>query len=139
MAVRGKCLCGGIQFEATKVPVIVLCHCSMCRKANGAPFDAGAVIPLNDFRLTQGAELVRTYQSSPNNRRAFCRVCGSRAPSQTPDGEFYYVPAGLFDDDPGVKPALHMFVASKAPWWDIADDLPQFEGWVPGFGPSEGS
>ncbi|MEE8165137.1 MAG: GFA family protein, partial [Myxococcota bacterium] len=44
---------------------------------------------------------------------------------------------GLFDDDPGVKPALHMFVGSKAPWWEIGDDLPQFEEWVPGYGPDD--
>ena len=136
--IRGSCLCGGVRFEAIEVPVIVLCHCSMCRKANGAAFDAGAVVPSEKFKLASGADLVQTYQSSPRNHRAFCRVCGSRIPSQTPDGKFYFAPAGLFDDDPGVKPALHMFVGSKAPWWDITDSLPQFEGWVPGYGPIEG-
>ena len=29
-------------------------------------------------------------------------------------------------DDPGVKPTRHVFVAHKAPWHEIADDLPQF-------------
>jgi hypothetical protein len=29
----------------------------------------------------------------------------------------------------------HMFVGSKAPWWTITDAAPQFEEWVPGFGP----
>jgi hypothetical protein len=42
---------------------------------------------------------------------------------------------GLLDHDPQVRPALHMFVGSKAPWWSITDDAPQFEEWVPGFGP----
>ncbi len=42
---------------------------------------------------------------------------------------------GLLDDDPQVRPALHIFVGSKAPWWSITDDAPQFEEWVPGFGP----
>ncbi len=137
--IRGSCLCGGVRFEAAKVPLIVLCHCSMCRKANGAAFDAGAVVPSENFKLVNGADLVESYQSSPDTRRAFCRVCGSRVPSQTADGRFYFTPAGLFDDDPGVKPALHMFVGSKAPWWDINDSLPQFEGWVPGYGPTEES
>ena len=45
--------------------------------------------------------------------------------------------AGLLDDDLGVKPALHMFVGSKAPWWEITDDLPQFEEWVPGYPPDD--
>ncbi len=137
--VRGSCLCGGVRFEATEVPLIVLCHCSMCRKSNGTAFEAGAPIPSASFRLTKGAELIQTYESSPGTHRAFCSVCGSGAPSKSPDGKLWYVHAGLFDDDPGVKPALHMFVGSKAPWWDIDDDLPKFEEWVPGYGPGDGS
>ena len=35
-------------------------------------------------------------------------------------------PASVFDDDPGKKPKLHVFVAHKAPWHDITDRLPQF-------------
>lgn len=135
--VRGSCLCKGVQFEATEVRLIVLCHCSMCRKANGAAFESGAAVPSADFKLTKGEDLIQTYESSPRNRRAFCRVCGSRAPSSSADGKLYHVPAGLLDDDPGVKPALHMFVGSKAPWWEITDDLPQFEKWVPGYGPDD--
>jgi len=135
--VRGSCLCRGIQFEATEIPLIVLCHCSMCRKANGAPFEIGAPVPLANFKLIKGGDLIQVYESSPGTRRAFCRVCGSRAPSESSDGKFYFIPAGLLDDHPGVKPALHMFVGSKAPWWEITDDLPQFEEWPPGYGPDE--
>ncbi len=135
--VGGSCLCGGVRFEITKVPLIVLCHCSICRRANGAAFDSGAAVPVADFKLTTGDDLIQIYESSPGTRRAFCRVCGSRAPSKSRDGKLYFVPAGLFNDDPGVKPALHIFVGSKAPWWDITDDLPQFEKWVPGYGPDD--
>ncbi len=135
--IGGSCLCGGVRFEITKVPLIVLCHCSICRKANGAAFDSGAAVPVADFKLTTGDDLIQTYESSPDTRRAFCRVCGSRAPSRSRDGKLYFVPAGLLNDDPGVKPALHIFVGSKAPWWDITDDLPQFEKWVPGYGPDD--
>ena len=34
--------------------------------------------------------------------------------------------SGALDDDPGVKPKFHVFVATKAPWFEIADELPQF-------------
>lgn len=135
--IRGGCLCGGIRFEVPEVPIIVLCHCSMCRKANGGAFESVAAVPIDGFRLLQGGELVQVYESSPGTRRAFCRVCGSRAPYHTPDGKLCLVPAGLFEDDPGVKPSLHMFVGSKAPWWDITDDLPRFDAWVPGYGPDD--
>ncbi|MGH0029305.1 MAG: GFA family protein [Myxococcota bacterium] len=133
--VRGSCLCGGVRFELAEVPLIALCHCSMCRKANGSAFEAGAAVPSSSVRLTAGQDLIQQYESSPGTRRNFCRVCGSRVPSQSKDGRIHFVPAGLLDDDPGVRPALHMFVGSKAPWWEITDDLPRFEEWVPGYGP----
>ena len=44
---------------------------------------------------------------------------------------------GLLDDDPGVKPMLHVFTSSKAPWWEITDNLPQHEKWVPGYAPKK--
>ena len=36
------------------------------------------------------------------------------------------VPAGALDDDPAVRPIVHIHTASKAPWYEIADALPQF-------------
>jgi hypothetical protein len=41
------------------------------------------------------------------------------------------IPAGLLDDDPGVRNTEHIFVGSKAPWWEIRDDTPQHEEWPP--------
>jgi hypothetical protein len=32
---------------------------------------------------------------------------------------------GTLDDDPGIRSFEHIFVGSKAPWFDIADALPQ--------------
>lgn len=37
------------------------------------------------------------------------------------------VPLGPLADDPGVRPELHVHVGSKAPWFVIADDLPQLQ------------
>lgn len=36
-------------------------------------------------------------------------------------------PMGTLDDDPGVRPSYHIFVGSKAAWYDITDNLPQFD------------
>jgi len=135
--VRGSCLCGGIGFEAMSIPLLTHCHCSMCRKAHGSAFGSFASVRTKDFRFVRGEELVQYYESSKGNRRAFCRVCGSNAPVRAPDGETFIVPAGLLDDDPGVRPALHMFVGSKAPWHEIDDRLPRFDAFVPGFGPGD--
>jgi len=134
--VRGSCFCGGIRFEAETVPLITTCHCSKCRKSRGAAFSATASVPLSDFRFVRGAELIQVYEPSGGGYSpAFCRVCGSSAPWVVEERQLVLVPAGLLDDDPGVRPALHMFVDSKAPWWEITDALPQFENWVPGYAP----
>ena len=37
------------------------------------------------------------------------------------------IPAGLLDDDPGMKPDKHIFIEVKSPWYEITDDLPQLD------------
>jgi hypothetical protein len=32
---------------------------------------------------------------------------------------------GTLNNNPGVKPSRHIYVGSKAPWFDITDALPQ--------------
>ena len=135
--IRGGCLCGGIQLEARSVSRILHCHCSMCRKAHGAAFGSFAFVPSDGFRFLKGRELIQLYESSPGNYRGFCRVCGSSVPLVPRGPEDVCIPAGLLDDDPGVRPALHLFVGSKATWWEITDDRPTFEDWVPGYGPDD--
>ena len=48
-----------------------------------------------------------------------------------PGGGAYWVPAGLLVSDPGVPISGHIFVGSKAPWFEITDDLPRFEEHAP--------
>ena len=62
---------------------------------------------------------------------AFCTRCGGAAPRQSPERGFTVVPAGTLDTDPGVRPGAHIFTASKASWFPITDDLPQFAEFPP--------
>jgi len=128
---KGSCLCKGIRFEADRLLFLGHCHCSMCRKAHGAAFATFAGAPAKSFRFLAGEDLIQRYESSPGNFRAFCRTCGSNIPVASADGRMVYIPAGLFDDDPGTRPAMHIFVGSKAPWWEIRDDLPQHAEYPP--------
>jgi len=43
------------------------------------------------------------------------------------DGVYVRVPYGTLVDEPALKPTGHMFVGSKAPWYEILDDLPQHD------------
>ena len=125
--IRGSCLCGGVKYRINgALSQARNCHCSMCRKAHGAAFRSRASANAGDFEWVQGESLVTFYESSPGNYRGFCRVCGSPVLSKFGNAAYYGVPLGALDDDPGVRPELHVHVASKAPWFTITDDLPQF-------------
>jgi hypothetical protein len=130
----GSCLCGGIRFQVEgELAPIQVCHCSQCRKAHGTPFATNMPIPASSFNLTQGRELLKQFESSPGKIRHFCGRCGSPIYStkDTLPG-VVRLRAGLLDDPLGVRPAFHFHVASKASWWRINDDLPQFpESYVP--------
>ncbi len=80
-----------------------------------------------DFRLVVGENLLTFYESSPGNHRGFCRICGSPILTKfDSDKTIFSLPLGTLDDDPGIRPQLHVYVGSKAPWFTISDDLPQF-------------
>lgn len=129
--VAGSCLCRAVRFEV-RGPFgrASHCHCSMCRKAHGAAFGTYARVKRSDFVLLSGAEDIAVYTSSPGTRRTFCRQCG--ATLQFLSARFadeVDVALGTLDDDPGVRPVMHIFTGSKAAWNDIADGLPQHEAW----------
>jgi len=132
---RGSCLCGSVRYEvAGPVHDVHHCHCSMCRKHHGTPFATWAAAPLAGFRYTAGESAVVRYASSPGFHRSFCSVCGSVAPEAVAALGMAICPAGNLEEDPGITPQLHMFVGSKAPWYTITDDLPQYTEYPPEFG-----
>lgn len=127
---RGSCLCGEVAYEvegALQHPHH--CHCTYCRKAHGTPVATGAMAP--GRRWLRGEQNVARYESSPGFHRFFCKRCGSTLPGD-PFAGFTFIDLGTLDGDPGVRPAFHMFVASKAPWWEIRDGLRAFDGFPPG-------
>ena len=44
----------------------------------------------------------------------------------SPKGEFIEIPAGVFDDDPGIQPDKHIFVEFMPHWDVLSDDLPAY-------------
>jgi hypothetical protein len=133
MALSGSCLCGGIRYEIDgELRNVLHCHCSMCRKAHGAAFRTRASVSRANFRWMAGEDLLSGYESSPGNRRIFCRVCGSPLASFFADRpESMGLALGTLDADPNARPKCHVFVGSKAPWYEITDDLPQYHALAP--------
>ena len=83
----------------------------------------------NDFSWDSELNAIQAYQSTPDLKRAFCSHCGSCVPNLSDDDKIVFVPAGSHDDGPEVE--CHIFIASKAPWQDITDKLPQYDAYPP--------
>jgi hypothetical protein len=131
----GRCLCGALRYQVDGPFIdLVHCHCSMCRKHHGAPFATWAVAPASGFRWTSDTSTLASYRSSEKGHRDFCRTCGSVAPMLDEASGLVIAPAGNLEGDLGIRPTKHMFVASKAPWYAITDDLPQHDEFPPEFG-----
>jgi hypothetical protein len=135
----GVCLCGTVRYEfGAPFEMLLHCHCSMCRKHHGASFASFVVAPYAAFRWLGGEQDVARYISSPHGARAFCPRCGSVAPTVMREAGLVIAPAGNLEGDPGIRPQAHLFVGSKAPWYTIADDLPQHETSPPELGGGAG-
>ena len=128
----GGCLCGGVRFEIEgRLSPMWMCHCSKCRRATGSAFHVGSAARKAAFRWIRGETDIAEYESTPAYRRRFCRVCGSPVPLHHSTLDFVLIPAGSLDQDPHARPAHHIFVGSKAAWYEIHDDLPQFDEHAP--------
>ncbi len=129
----GSCLCEKIQYEVRgPIGTIMNCHCSECRRWHGAAFRTRASIATRDFFWTQGEDLVGKYVQTETLTKTFCRNCGSSLVSyysNRPD--VLGLALGTLHEDPGQRPQCHIFVGSKAPWFEITDSLPQYEEMPP--------
>ena len=128
--VSGSCLCQEVRYEiAGPLGKAAYCHCSRCRKWSGSALLGYAGVAKRHFRWTRGEDLLGRFPSSERVFRVFCSRCGSAlvAWPSDPAAESLWVMMGTLDDDPGVKPSLHIFVGSKAPWFEMADDLPRHQ------------
>jgi hypothetical protein len=130
---RASCLCGDVVWE-TEGPLDFMshCHCSRCRKTHGSAFATYGATPVEAFRLERGQEKIVRFESSPGFYRTFCERCGAVTPGDPVEGRVF-LPAGAFDGDPGARALAHIFVGSKAPWYEIRDQLPRFDAYPEGF------
>ena len=91
-----------------------------------------ALVAKEHFAYTRGEGLVRSFAQSERVNRYFCGHCGSPLPMVEDWDPLVGIPAALFDDDIGARVSSHIFVGSKAPWWEITDALPQHDEYPPG-------
>ena len=127
MILGGRCECGSVRYTVEDEFLYAAnCHCSRCRAATGSAFKPFAGIEREKLRVTDGEDnLLVVGEATLNDTR--CRTCGSLLFSVVRDGEYVHVALGSLVDAPSIRPSGHIFVGSKAPWFEITDDLPQYE------------
>ncbi len=131
----GNCLCGEVRWSYDDPFAAMLhCHCSVCRKHHGVLFVTFYAGALSTFHWRGGTEKIVSWQSSEKTQRSFCSVCGGKVPAVDTKAQRVFLPAGSFDQEPGIRPQLHIFVGSKSPLTQIADGLPQHAAFPPGWG-----
>lgn len=124
----GSCLCGSVKFTISgKISNIVYCHCSKCRKAQGSAFATNGNVNINEFCFISGKDNLTAYQSAENQKKYFCKTCGSPIMSKSTDKPgIIRIRLGTIESEILETPEAHVFVASKASWEIIEGDLPQF-------------
>jgi len=122
----GHCLCGAVAFEVHgPLTEAHACHCGQCRRQSGH-FVVATGAKREDVRfLTQST--LKWFQSSETARRGFCGACGS-ALFWDDGGPELSINAGCLDAPTGLSVTAHIFVADKGDYYEIADNLEQFEG-----------
>jgi hypothetical protein len=124
---RGQCECGAVRYQVADAFLYAAnCHCSRCRAATGSAFKPFAGIESGKLEVTDGAGgLLVVGEKDSNDTR--CGACGSLLYSVVRDGDYVHLAMGSLVDPPSIQPTHHIFVGSKAPWFEITDSLPQFE------------
>ncbi|MDQ0572825.1 hypothetical protein QFZ42_004659 [Variovorax paradoxus] len=125
-SLAGRCLCGAVRYTvADEFAYALNCHCSDCRRATGSAFKPFAGIERHQLAIAEGQDKLLVF-GEKDAGDMHCGQCGSLLYSVVRDGTFVHVTLGTLIDNPSIRPNAHIFVGSKAPWFTITDDLPQY-------------
>ena len=101
---RGKCLCGTVQFEVEdRFGYALNCHCSNCRRTTGAAFKPFAGIEREKFKITCGAGWLLIY-GEQSGHDAHCGQCGLLLYSLVQEAKIAHVALGTLVDSPSIRP-----------------------------------
>ena len=127
---EGGCHCGAIRYTCNNDPELAFyCHCRDCQRTSGSPFSMELMIDRDSIEV-QGsmASYVVTGDSGKPVKRLFCPACAAGIYLDCEaDPEYLFLKVGSLDDASWVTPQMHIYTATKQPWVQINDGLPQYE------------
>jgi hypothetical protein len=129
----GGCLCGAVRYRLASPPFDAgWCHCRTCQLNSGSPAMTFASVKADDLRVEQGEDALGQVESSSFGHRRFCTRCGTplwMSVNHQPETLDFSI--ATLDDPEAIRPAFHIFYASRIGWADAGDDLPRHEGFRP--------
>ena len=127
--ITGHCECGSVKYQVDgEINDFSHCHCSQCRRLHGAAFASFGGVARNGFSYLSGQQDLAKYASSDDHTRVFCRICGSNIMVELDlEPESVYLAMGTVDGDPKCPPGYHIFVGSKAPWYEFDDRSARYD------------
>jgi hypothetical protein len=129
--VEGGCQCGAVRYKLKAAPLAVYaCHCKDCQRFSGTTHSISMVVPADQLQLTLG--VLSMFEKSADSGRIVrmlgCQGCGTKIwnePANNPD--MLILKAGTLDDLSWAAPVGNIWTASKAPWVDLDENVPNFE------------
>lgn len=122
---RGSCLCGAVSFEVEgELPPPDACHCTLCRKQSGHFFVSTDV--KRQAVTIHGADRLTWFRSSEKAQRGFCSTCGSSLFWDPTGKDWIGIAMGAFENPTNTRIGIHIYVADKGDYYDIADGVPQY-------------
>ena len=132
----GGCYCGENRYEVSEPAIDTHhCHCSICRRLQGAAFVTLSIFPRRGLRWAKGGQL-DTFHSSEKVHRHRCKTCGAPL-TITFEGHDAFAPfiaimrAGLDTEskpDHPAKTLRHAFWPDRVRWLSIKDDVRRTKG-----------
>ena len=111
----GRCRCGAVAYRVSDAfEYAMYCHCSACRLTTGSAFKPLAGIKRDQFHIVEGEDSVLIYGSVTSAHDMHCATCGSLLYSVVREGKYVHVAMGTLEDEPTIRPSMHIFVGSKA-------------------------
>ena len=134
ITLRGSCLCGAVQYEATGEPQrFYHCHCSRCRKATGTGHASNFFFQPGTLTWLGGEDQIRAFKVPEAKRftNTFCATCGARLPRHIQGADMVVIPAGSLDTEAPLEPQARIFYGSRASWSCGGDGLPVYDEYAP--------
>jgi hypothetical protein len=126
--VTGGCLCGAVRYEVEAfLKSGYYCHCTLCQRNNGAPFEIGIPVKAGTLAFVKGEP--RWFMAKSNGYRGFCATCGSRlawSPADPADGWATNIVPGSLDNPGDIVPIAHTYTDTMQPWFQMEDGLPRY-------------